>query len=403
MPTNAQRITALEQRVTALEAADTAFAKTDTELDARLDVLEQGPAPEPPDPIPPDPIPTAVKRIGAAWSMDTLHETTTGSGHRMIADRFVADRAGSIVAVRWWMLGEGAGSGYAGGNGGSGRGSLRASLDSSPVLASYAWSDMALNQPGRRFVFDRPVPVTKGRLLFHVMENTASSDTTDINFFGKDNFWLSNVDTRRFEGRCHPMLPDDEWAVLYRQNSDGRWVTRPGHAPILDIEYADGSHQGCGYMEVGYTTAMPRTVAGSNKIRQLLGSTMDVRRVGVRLSKKAGTTAPLKVTIGGVSVFLSASSFGDGPATGAWQHGDRPSWGAADIDARGDRILIESEGTYYCRSIRKGSDYGYSPQTFGPGWGEFTSDGSNWIPMYHWGQTSLQRKDDIAYFVDVAA
>lgn len=410
MATNGERIkaleikvAALEQEVQALKAADVAFAAVDVETDQRLDVLEQEPAPEPPEPQPPEPTPTVVKRIGAGWSMDTLHETTTGSGHRAIADRFKADRNGSIVAVRWWMLGVAAGSGYAGGNGGAGRGSMRGANPNGSNLAEYSWSDMALNQPGRRFVFDRPVPVTKGEVMHHVMENTTASP--DTNFFGQDNFWLSNVDTRRFEGRCHPMLPDDEWAVLYRQNSNGQWVTRPGHAPILDIEYADGTHQGCGYMEVGYTNAMPRSVAGSNKIRQLLGSSMRIKRVGVFLSKQAGTTAPLRVTVGGVTKEIPASAFGDGPASGAWQQGDRPSWGAVDIDATGDRITFESSGTFYCRAIRKGTDpngYGYHASTVGPGWGEYTSDGQTWTPMYHWGQTSLQRKDDIKYFVDVA-
>ena len=363
---------------------------------------------------------SAPQRWGAGWSMDSLANTALQNSHDSVNMRFRAKFTGLITSVRAFYMGPdkpGYGQGSPSGvelsiQDDDGSNEHMPSGTKLGVTTDVDKARMLVTQVDRLYTFSPGIAVQAGK-FYHLVGKNLSADTAK-DFFSFDFFHISPP-LRQFDGRYHPLISNDDWAHGYRTNSTGTWVLRPGYSPILQVDYDSGQHQGCGYMELGYTGLAPAQVNGTQKrVRQkfaVASGTKTAVGAGVRLSKANGSSAGLVVTLRDSSgtaldsFSLASSSFPDGAASGE----DDPDWGYGTFSkpvslTQGQTYTLElstaSGSTFYLRTIRK--NYGqYDDATFfSEGNAELTvNGGAKWEGLHGWGSAT---DSDLQFFFELA-
>ncbi len=319
--------------------------------------------------------------------------------------RFRAGQSSALTSIRYYYLGPNcAGSGYAAGTGGTKRFTIETDDGTTghwPTGNALATEDLPAEMAcdaGKELVFDPAPTLTEGKLYHLVIENTDANP--EVNYFSP-NYWYY-AQPALIDGRWNPKYANTDWAHGMFQS--GAWVLRDGYAPILELAYGNGEHEGMGYMELSYNSGEVGIVNGANSMaRESITVTGNNRRVigaGVRLYKISGGTEALTVrledsagvlidsfTVPAANVPNGTSSYGD---EARWVKG---TFSQARTLLAGStyrlRLSTGSATTYKAWPIRRGShNYGYHAKTvFLDGTAQKTTDGASWSSL---GRTSNQ-------------
>ena len=304
-----------------------------------------------------------------------------------VAFRFRAKTNSGVKGIRIYTLQTA--PGYGRGN----YGSLRISL--------YADDGTLHHAPGRRlavrdiaspaavgpmpFIPLPSVPLKAGQLYEVVFENT---DKNPAENFVSTNSLLIHEPTTPMQ----PLYGDVDWAQLQLDSaggvSPGEWRVRLNMTPVMEIDYADGSVDGVGYMEIWH----PRIISGTSAVRQnftVSTSDLKVSRVSVRLARISGS-GPLGVRLEESDGKIIEQAWIDALRVLA-----RYSWVTLRFKeahslhrSHAYNLVLTSapDATFETLPIRAGSEYGFSPGTyFTDGYAEFT-DGSMWTGWDQWGE-----------------
>lgn len=381
MPTNAQRITALEKQV--------------ADHEARLAALE-GTTPEPP------PVPVTGGTYGG-WAMRSLDNYRCGwGGITHVSQSFVAASSSPIVSVRCYLQG---GSGYGAGNGGTYRVRILPDDGGKPNLSgagpvvsgvSANGAGSSGNLPGKLVTFPGTVGLVKGQRYHIVWENEAGGNAPD--YTSVNSIWNPAAGHRFTD------------VLQYRQH--GAWITPATRVAVHEVTYADGTVQGQPYMELSYPTIPSKVgdVGGQRLVRQTFTSKgMAVIEAGVCAHKQAGSTSPLVVSLRDSSsprgalletASVPAAAFPDGAMDGNVLNGAR-SWGgaaiAATLPAGTYRLELSStQSRFLLFPLRHGgrAGYGYTNQPWGGGQAQYSIDGGvTWLDFHG-------RDDDLPAYVE---
>lgn len=345
---------------------------------------------------------------GPGIAIDSAQNHQVGSSNQgIVSYRFQASSTSAITAV----LAEyriGIASGYSGGNNGTIRVSVKADSGGSPTGADLAFVDFTIGAVAdndhyiRQVNFGSPYTVTSGTVYHIVFTNVSGSPTTNYLSINSD-FTFDALTPRQ------PAFPDSGLAVLY-STSGGAFSLQSRETPTLDIVYANGSHDGNGYVDpyrtgvslITGTTKMVRehfTVSGGDRtVTQVFvrpGRTSGSDVLSIRLETGAGVEIET-VTIPAASVTV-VSSPGADASTGNWVGA---SFGSSHVLSNGQtynlRLSCAGTSQYSMSPILQrdftddGTHYLQSRQ-FSDGQAQFTTNsGSTWTPMYQYQPINTQ-------------
>jgi len=242
--------------------------------------------------------------------------------------------------------------------------------------------------------------LVSGQLYHVVFSNTDSSP-------GSNYVSVNGLDTTELYTPEEPKFTDGDWTQLYNYGSSWeiRHSTSPpndNYTPVMQLNYADGTIFGTGYMEVWVSA--PEPISGSNSVRELFtvsGTSYNVAGAGIRVVRSSGSsnlTISLEQGNGTLidQITVPASSVG---STYAWVSG---SFSGTHTLAQGQTyqlvLTAPSDTVYQTYPIRDGSYGGFSGSTvFGDGYAQFTT-GSGWVGWTMWGQSNRTDGDLQFYF-----
>jgi hypothetical protein len=323
--------------------------------------------------------PAVAGVYGPGIGMDSLNNTHVGGPNQTtVSYRFRAATSSRLESIRVYIIGP-SHSGYGAGTGGT----WQVSVQADDGTSRHAPTGTALATASFRPVDDFPVirwsspaSVTAGQLYHVVFRNVDASATA--NYASVDGIYMSRPTSPR-----QAAFSDLHWGQLRRYGS-GAWSEVANTVPIMQLNYANGTTAGVGYMEVW--VGSPRSISGSARVREAFtvsGSSRSVRSVSVRLARSSGSS-PLTVRLEtGSGTLLEQGTI---PAS-AIASGSSPTWATLTFD--GTHVLkagtayslvlsAPSDTTYSIYVIRQGSWYDFSPTTyFGDGRAQYTS-GSGW-------------------------
>jgi hypothetical protein len=344
------------------------------------------------------PAPKSTGIYGPGIAMTSLSNSPIGgpANTNPISLRFRAERSGNLRTARIYIITDRNNSGrrgYSGGNGGRYQISIRpddgssANLPASTELAVETITPGTASNTGYVIRFDPAPRLVAGRLYHMVFKNVDPSPTRN---------WLSinHSYVHYGGGQRQPRWHKSDWAHLrmYR----GSWQLRQDHAPILDLGFADGHHQGNGYMEMSYSDSTIGYISGSRQVGERFTMPRDEVATGasVRLQRVSGS-APLELRLKNSSGTtlgqgqVRAADIPLGPSTGL---GERSKWVSTAFDRpvslkAGQSYRLElstAAGTQYATwVIREGPYYGYHPSTvFTDGLSQQSrNNGSSWSSL----------------------
>lgn len=335
---------------------------------------------------------------GPGLAMYSLANTAIRAGVNPGSMRFRAARSGTITAARVYVQ---TGSGYSAGTGGSYRFTIerdngRGFPDGVPVGTSGTRRGLG-QAAGYHFALTSPARITAGRLYHLVWTNVDASPAS--NYISANSLWVGKI---RQDGRHHPRYPNRDLAFMYRHERS--WVVREGYAPIFDLTFSNGRHQGMGYMEISYPDVPSRVghirASRGRLVRERIkvsGADRRVTGAGIRLQRSPGASDGLVVTLRGSaggpidSFVIPASSIPTGSMSGSdlgrssrYVHG---RFRSPRTLSAGTTYFLEfsttGDGEYLTWPIRKGTSYGYSRATyFADGVAQYSTDGGkSWASL----------------------
>ncbi len=349
-----------------------------------------------------------VETYGPGMAAESLANLRIGADYDYShAFRFRASHDGPLESFRaYWIFNKGGRSGYHEGNGGDIRIQLReddgspAHLPTERTLATVRLAH-ALEGLGRggnmeALNFPKPLPVLKAGRFYHVVFENLAKDR-------KTNFLSVNTLLQREVGKpLQHRYQDDAWCALTRVGSGPWHHTSEGSAvytPIMEVRYADGASEGCGYMEVWVRNPKPIEAHAHVSERFTPASTRTLVEVWLRAKQlEAGGPLEARVEEDGrtlAKAHLKPMDPGLAPQKAVWFAGTFAS--PLKIEAqRSYRVIFEaSKGRYEAYPIRKGAGYGFGPDTlFSEGWAEYDSgDGKSWRGWEMWDPKPTQEAD----------
>ena len=272
-----------------------------------------------------------------------------------------------------------------GGTGGSMEVSVqtdRAGLPSGTVLASARIARGGRLPLFPLVAFTEPPKLTAGQLYHIVFRNTDPAPT--VNYLS-----INALFARAATSPHQPKYADSDWAQL--MDSGNGWVERPDYTPILSLNYANGAHEGVGYMEVWVDAS--KSISGAARAREAFtvsGGDRLVGSVSIRLMRTSGSS-PLAVrleaadgtlvaagAIAAADIPLGTPGNGGGPST--WVTATFPS-AALLHDGAAYQVVFSApaDTAYSVFVIRQGSAYGFPATTyFGAGHAQYDS-GAGWV------------------------
>jgi hypothetical protein len=318
-----------------------------------------------------------------------------------VSHRFRASTTSDLQSIAFQQRG---GDGYSDGNGGQMRISVQsddgstAHRPSGQVLAAI---NITPGNPGGdwttydRFTFPNPPRLVEGRLYHIVFENTGNSPGS--NYISVNN--LFNFDPEFV--RRQPILSND-YAVMYQYN--GEWQEERRHTPVMDLTYADGTHDGQAY--IGVIADNYGLIEGPNRmVRErftVSGGDRRVTRAFVRVGQQSGS-GPLRVrleTANGTLIDQGTVPAWRIPSFTPGSDADNGDWVSVVFDQphmlrNGQTYnlrLSSPEGTQYSMvPIRDGSDFGIRSYAFRDGRGQMTTNGgARWQALYRFSPVNTQ-------------
>ena len=346
------------------------------------------------------PVPVTSGGYGSGLGADDLANTVLGGPELNRASyRFQALHGGILRGVRVFFIWSTQKAGYQAGEGGTIRVDLEADsglpdhLPTGQPLATVTYGNIIsqnVNYP--ELVFPQAPTLTGGAYYHLVFSNVDPQPKT--NFISLDSLYC---DAQVFARQ--PSVNDASAAVLLSSDG-GRWSTRQGFTPILELDYSSGSSQGFGYVEVWSTN--PKLISGNAQVREAFtvsGLPRPFTRIRVRLRRVAGAspltvrveeadgtlieqgTVPASQVLAGVSTWVAISfPLSQTLAPGVAYH----------------LVLSAPADTEYSAyPLRKGLDKGFSDYAaFADGHAEYTTTGAGgWTGWDMWGTPDLKTGD----------
>jgi len=332
---------------------------------------------------------------GPGIGYDTKANINVGPAGQKVAIRFKASTTSALNSVRWVQRG---GPVYSNGNGGTTTLSLQADDGSGhPSGTSLAAGSITTGNPGGNWetytpvTFSSPPTLTAGRIYYVVFTNPDVNNNISVN-----SVFVYNSTTPR-----QPRLSDSDYGLMYTTGSWG--AIQPGYTPVVDLAYANGTHDGQSYYEAMIDKYA--TISGaSNMARErftVSGGNRTVTSVGIRL-RRSGGTDPLILTLetsGGSaieSVSVTAASI---PVSAPGGDTGGAVWVAANFASShvltngasyNLRVSTAAGTTYTAFPVRAGTDKGFLSYVFPDGTGQFTTNGSTWTDLYLYSHEDLQ-------------
>ena len=341
---------------------------------------------------------------GAPWGSDSLHNLDVGGPEKQsISFRFRADKTDTLTSIRLFWTDNRYRSGYAKGDGGRIKIQVLADSDtanhepSGTALASLTFDPGLVDGVDpqgvqgifRLLQFSAPARLEAGR-LYHLTFTNLDYNPGD-NYVGLD---LNIV----YNGEAQPTTTDVDFGVMVNADGEGWRDASRNFAqhkpnmltPIVSLDYADGTSQGSGYMEVWWQ--QPRQIGDDHAVRESFVPSHAVNGVHsislrlIQLSDSGSLTIRLEAEDGTrvAQAGLPASAAGK----------DRYQWLTAWFDApvnllAGQRYyltLTSNAGKYEAYCIRDGQSFGFGKgSVFADGHAEFNrGDGGGWQGWYGW-------------------
>jgi hypothetical protein len=341
---------------------------------------------------------------GSAINADTKAQIQVGGidssqANVHLAHRFRAGTASALQGVRFAQRG---GSGYSAGTGGAMRISVQTDdgtgRPSGAVLASVSY--VPGNPAGAWTRFDRvafpsPPTLTKGQLYDIVFENTDAHPRSNYSSVNETFVYGPVLNPRQ------PAFADADYAVL--TTDSGAWQVAGQYTADMDLDYADGSHDGNGYYQVDIGSYA--TISGGSDLARerftVSGTDRTVTSASIRVRRSAGAS-PLVVQLASSSgaiidsVNIPASSV---PASAPGGDTSGQVWitatfAGSHVLTSGStydlRLSTASGTTYTATPVREGSDIGFGSFVFRDGSAQHTTNGSTWTELYLWGALDFQ-------------
>jgi len=293
--------------------------------------------------------------------MDGLANTQIGaSGNTAGAYGFVPSHSGALATARIF---DQMGSGYGSGDGGQVRPSIHADAGGQPGAAIWTGSILTMGsstQVGKLLTVGGSV--VAGVRYWLVFDHVSGG-----------SFSMNCIYVRQPTGELSPRFVAP-WLMAYQ--SGDSWHTRSGYTPVLDLGFADGFHEGNGYMELRYGSGTV-TIGGSKTATQTftVSGSQRITEIGVRALVTSGSS-PLVATVQTASgttlgsVSIPAGRFASG-GPGNYDQSGRGGYGSAPLSLTlspgSYRLVLSSAGTYTTFAIRKGTAWGYDAATLSSG------------------------------------
>ncbi|MFA6003657.1 MAG: right-handed parallel beta-helix repeat-containing protein, partial [Elusimicrobiota bacterium] len=348
--------------------------------------------------------------------------TANDTCNRVASLRIRAKYSGTLQSIRPKFIWSDVKAGYGLGNGGNiliqiqtddGTGNH---APSGATLASLQYDAPITN--GNHFpllTFAAPANLTAGQLYHIVFTNVAADPTA--NWVSLDHLFMWDANSP-----MQPTTSNTDLAMLERCTG-GAWVafTRGvGHSytPTIELDYADGSYQGLGYIQgYGQTTTAgwvnPKPISGAQGVRETFtvsGSNLAVPAVSVRVNRTSGSS-PLTVRVEKADgTLVDQGTVLVPPGLVSSSH-NGASWVRVQFTApltlqagQGYRLVLVSpaDTVHTAHALEKGSAYGYKPGIcFGDGYAEF-NNGSGWTGWDEWGIVN-RHDNDLQFYFDATA
>ncbi len=342
-----------------------------------------------------DAAPAATRPYGSAQG-DSRNNFRIGdiNGARL-AYRFRASTSSAATTLRVQQRG---GSGYSLGDGGTITVSIQADLGGVPSGTDLASLTFSPGNPAGNWevwtplAFPAPATLTAGALYHIVFDNTAADPAANYISLNALFYWGGPFTPRQ------PTFSDD-YALLYATPT--AWGVQDRDTPIMDLGYADGSHDGMNY--IGSLAVAYGSVAGaSDMVRELFTVTGGDRTVGsasVKVKRISGSS-PITITletgagalIEAVSIPSSAIALGDLPTASTEAGLGGNTWASATFLA--PHVLTSGQtyalrlstaaGTEYVAvPVQEGTTKGMASTCFTDGDGQRSTDGGvSWEYLY---------------------
>ncbi len=262
------------------------------------------PAPTPkPTPVPtpaptPPPASTDTGVYGAAIGADAKSDRTIAPGQNVtrLSLRWRATTTSDLDAVLLQWRTSPSNPGYSAGNLGTYRITVNsddgtsAHRPTTEVLASTVVKVSDLPGVGgdnsyvRRTTFADPPTLQKGRLYHLVFQNIATNPASNYASIN-DLYSFDHNDPQQ------PLTDDVNLGVLGSPDASGNnWSVQRGHTPNVDLQYANGAHDGQAYLNT--RRASYALIGGSKMVRErftVTGGDRQVTSMMVRVSHQSGS------------------------------------------------------------------------------------------------------------------
>jgi hypothetical protein len=245
-----------------------------------------------------------------------------------------------------------------------------------------------------RYTFPYPATLTGGRRYFIVFQNVDRSPRS--NYISVNNIAVLHAPTSPRQAA----FPDSDYFVLSQEN--GSWAVDPAFTAVMDLTYANGKHNGQGYIEA--MTAKYGVISGTAKrVREtflVTGGDRTVSMAAVRVSRTWGNSPLLirletgsgtnieTVAIEATAIRQSAAGVRGGEV---WVTAKFLRSHVLRSGVRYHLRLSTASGTQYTTiPIREGTDVGFASRRFTDGDGQRTTNGVTWSNLYEWSPVDLQ-------------
>lgn len=344
-------------------------------------------------PIPTSPPSSSGEIYGPGIAAADLNNTKIGGpSNQKGAYRFRSQYSGALNSVVLYTIDEQAGSGYGEGNGGNIRLTLETNA-SGNIPSGNALATYTISNPPRGFgtyTFPSPPTLSAGTIYHLVFTNTASSPTS--NYSSIDNTYNDKSDDP-----FQPKYNNTDWAELVKIGTNA-WSDRRSsgvNTPVMQLNFANGSKQGMGYMETWGRNNNHNRVNGTIRLREVFTVSEGSRTatgVAVRVARTNGSS-PLMIRLensnGSIieEVSVPATNVPTKPLGGSG-HGFGQTWHKVNFSSprtltNGNTynlVLYTSSGTeYWTTVLASGTPYGFTaPTHFTDGRSQIALNGSTW-------------------------
>jgi len=335
------------------------------------------------------------KIYGTGMGYDTKANVLVGPDGQKVAIRFKATTTSALRSVRFVQRG---GAGYSSGTGGTMSVSVRADDGAGhPAATSLAQQTYAPGNPAGAWekydpvTFSKPARLTKNTIYYIVFTNPSTSNYISVN----------SVYAYKSTAPRQPIFADAEYGLMYTSDSWG--ALEKGYAPVVDLAYANGHHDGQSYYEAMIDRYA--TISGANRMARerftVSGGDKTAASASIRVRRSEGES-PLIMTLekgSGVAIESVAVPAASVPASAPGEDNGGAVWVTAEFTrprllsdgaTYNLRLSTASGTTYTTFPVRAGTDKGIGGFAFSSGTGQSTTNGSTWTDIYPWSNQNLQ-------------